>query len=95
LNEEIDVHYVLFYEKGDGYADRQKPLRAEHVDYVMNALNGDSLILAGSLANPVDGSAMLVFKSDSPDIAERFAKDDPYVVHGVVSRWYVRAWDTI
>jgi len=38
---------------------------------------------------------MLLFKGDSPDVAERFANADPYVTSGAVKRWYVREWTTV
>jgi hypothetical protein len=36
-----------------------------------------------------------VFRGDSPAAAEQFAKDDPYVVNGLVKRWYVREWTVV
>jgi uncharacterized protein len=52
------------------------------------------LVLAGALADPTDG-AVLVFRGDSPAAAEAFAAADPYVRHGLVTRWRVRAWATV
>ena len=52
------------------------------------------LVLAGALANPVD-TAVLLFKGDSAEAAESFAKSDPYVLNGLVKRWYVREWTTV
>jgi hypothetical protein len=52
------------------------------------------LLLGGALANPVDG-AVLLFKGDSPTVAEDFARADPYVTSGLVKRWYVREWTTV
>ena len=51
-------------------------------------------MLGGALADPVDG-AVILFRGDSPAAAEQFAKSDPYVVNGVVKRWYVREWTTV
>jgi uncharacterized protein YciI len=51
-------------------------------------------VLAGAYADPPDGAA-LVFKGDSPAVAERFAAADPYVRAGLVTRWRVRAWTTV
>jgi uncharacterized protein YciI len=42
----------------------------------------------------VDG-AVLVFEGDSPAAAEAFARADPYVKIGLVTRWRVRAWNTV
>ena len=30
-----------------------------------------------------------------PELVEQFAKTDPYVIHGVVDRWYIREWTTV
>ena len=48
----------------------------------------------GALANPAD-AAILLFKGDSPAVAERFAEADPYVKEGLVRRWWVREWTTV
>jgi len=47
------------------------------------------------LADPVDGSAVLLFQADSPAVAAACAAADPFVLHGVVSRWWVREWQTV
>lgn len=59
------------------------------------AARSGELVLAGSLADPVDGAALLLFRADSPAVAEQFAVADPYVVHGIISRWHVRTWTTV
>jgi hypothetical protein len=46
------------------------------------------------LADPVDGSAVLLFQADSPAPVEACAAD-PFVLHGIVSRWWVREWQTV
>lgn len=89
------MHYLLFYEKAPDYAVRQGPLQAPHLAYVQAAVRRGELVLGGSLADPTDGAAVLLFRADTPAVAEDFAKADPYVVHGVVSRWRVRAWETV
>jgi uncharacterized protein YciI len=38
---------------------------------------------------------VLVFRADSPDVAERFAQGDPYVKEGLVTNWYVRPWTVV
>jgi uncharacterized protein YciI len=49
------------------------------------------LIITGGVDQPLD-SAVLIFKGESPQIAEDFAKNDPYVLHGVVVQWQVRPY---
>lgn len=88
------MHYLLFYETGEDYVARRAAYRDEHLRKAWAASERGELVLGGAFANPVDG-AVLLFKGDSPEIAERFARADPYVTNGVVKRWYVREWTTV
>jgi uncharacterized protein YciI len=88
------MHYLLFYEAGDDYVVRRKEFRKAHLELAWAAKERGELVLAGALADPVDG-ALLLFKGDSPEVAERFAKVDPYVTSGLVKRWRVRQWNTV
>ncbi len=58
------------------------------------AVSRGELILGGAFASPTDG-AVLLFEGDSPEVAERFARADPYVANGAVKRWHVREWNTV
>ena len=88
------MHYLLFYEVGDDYVARRAQFREPHLKKAWEAVERSELILAGALANPVDG-AVLLFQGDSPEVAEKFARTDPYVLNGAVKRWYVREWTTV
>jgi hypothetical protein len=88
------VHYLLFYDVVDGYAERRIPLREAHLAYARKAVARGELVLGGALANPVDG-AILLFRGSSPAVAESFAASDPYVTNGLVTKWRVREWTTV
>ena len=88
------MHYLLFYEVGEDYVSRRAAFRNQHLEKAWKASERGDLLLAGALANPVDG-AVLLFKGDSPELAENFARADPYVTNGAVRRWYVREWTTV
>jgi uncharacterized protein YciI len=88
------MHYLLFYEFVDDYLSRRGEFRSAHLDLAWKASESGELVLGGALANPADG-AVVLFKGDSPAVAERFAKADPYVTNGIVKRWYVREWTTV
>jgi uncharacterized protein YciI len=88
------MHYLLFYDVVDKFVERRTPFRAAHLQFAREAADRGDLVLAGGLANPVDGSVLL-FKGDSPAAAEAFAKSDPYVVNGLVTKWRVREWTTV
>lgn len=88
------MHYLLFYDVVEDYVTRRQPFRAAHLAYAQPYVERGELVLGGALAEPVDG-AVLLFQADSPAVAEAFAATDPYVQHGLVVRWRVRAWTTV
>lgn len=88
------MHYLLFYEVGEDYVSRRAEFRDAHLEKAWKASDRGELVLGGALANPVDG-AVLLFRGDSPDVAEKFARADPYVTSGLVKRWHVREWATV
>jgi len=88
------MHFLLFYEFGPNAAERRAPHRQAHLRAAWEAHSRGELVLGGAYADPVDGAALL-FQCDSPDVVERFAVSDPYVVAGVVTRWRIRAWTTV
>ena len=88
------MHYLLFYELADDYLSRRGEFRNVHLKMGWDAADRGELVLGGALANPTDG-AVLVFKGDSTEVAEKFARADPYVLNGLVRRWYVREWTTV
>ncbi len=87
-------HYLLFYEVGPDYVERRAAYREAHLKGAWEASDKGELVLAGVLTEPLD-RALLLFTGDSPRIAEQFAERDPYVVNGLVNRWYVREWKTV
>ena len=87
-------HFLLFYDVATDYLARRAEFREEHLAKAWAAHARGELVLGGALANPVDG-AVLVFAGESPRAAEAFARDDPYVLNGIVTRWRVREWSTV
>lgn len=88
------MHYVLLYEVRDDYVEKRGQFRDLHLKHARAAYDRGELVLAGALADPVDG-AMLIFRGPSAETAEAFAKADPYVTNGLVAKWRVRKWNTV
>ncbi len=88
------MHYLLFYEVADDYISRRAEFRNIHLKLGWEAADRGELVLGGAFANPPDG-AVLLFEGDSSEVAEKFARTDPYVANGLVKRWYVREWTTV
>jgi uncharacterized protein len=88
------MHYLLIYELVPDYVERRAAFRSAHLERAWEAAGRGELLLGGALDDPVD-RAVLLFESDSPEAAEAFARADPYVTEGLVTRWEVRAWNTV
>jgi uncharacterized protein YciI len=88
------MHYLLFYETSDDYLERRGAYREQHLRQAWAASDCGELVLGGALADPPD-AAVLLFQGESSEPAERFARTDPYVLNGLVKRWYVREWKTV
>ena len=88
------MHYLLMYDLVSDYLERRAAYRDEHLKLAWAATERGELLLAGALAEPTD-TAMLLFQGDSAAAAEAFAKADPYVLAGLVTRWRVRQWTTV
>ena len=82
------------YDVVDGFKEKRMPHRPAHLEMINAAHAGGELVMAGALGDPPDG-ALIVFRAESADIVERFAKADPYVTSGLVTRWRVRPWNVV
>ena len=87
-------HYLLFYDVVPDYAERRSALRDAHLEKAWSSHAAGHLVLGGALADPLDG-ALLLFRAESPETVEAFARQDPYVVDGLVTAWRVRKWSTV
>lgn len=87
-------HFLLFYDYVPDYMTRRAEFRSAHLALAWQAHERGELLLGGVMGEPLDG-ALLLFQGDSPAVAEQFAAADPYVLHGLVSNWRVRSWNTV
>jgi len=87
-------YYLLFYKTIENYVEKRAPYRSEHLKMAEEAHQEGSLVMAGAMAEPADG-AVLIFKGESPKVAENFANNDPYVKNGLIKSWEVRPWTVV
>ena len=85
------MYYMLIYQTVENYVEKRVPFRTEHLGYSEAAHARGELFMGGVLSDPVD-TAILIFKADSPAVAETFARNDPYVKAGLIKSWTVRPW---
>ena len=87
-------HFLLFYDVAPDYLERRAEFRSAHLQLARAAQDRGELVLGGALTNPVDG-AVLLFRGESAEVAENFARTDPYVLNGLIEEWRVREWTTV
>ena len=87
-------YFALIYYVVDGFVSRRTAFREAHLRLVEKANRRGELLLAGALGDPVD-RALLVFRTQDRSIAENFARNDPYVINGLVTRWEVQPWAVV
>jgi uncharacterized protein len=81
------MHFMLIYDVGPDFIQRRAQFRQEHLTLAWKSAEAGDLLLAGALEERTE-QAFLLF-------ATAFAKADPYVRHGLVSRWRVKRWNTV
>ena len=88
-------YYALFYkEVAPDYVARRTAFRDQHLGLAREWHARGELLLAGALADPVDG-ALLIFRADDAKPVEEFVRKDPYIVNGLVKRWEIRSWTVV
>ena len=88
------AHFLLVYDYVSDVLERRGQFRGAHLDHAWAAVERGEIVVAGAFADPVDG-AVLMFSGDDKSVAEDFARTDPYVTGGLVTRWHVREWTTV
>ncbi|HEX2865706.1 MAG TPA: YciI-like protein [Ignavibacteriales bacterium] len=88
------MHFLLIYELAADYLERRGEFRDEHLGLAWQAHDKGELILGGALQDPVD-EAILLFKGETAEVAEKFVRADPYVKNGLIKKWSVRPWTTV
>ena len=87
-------YFALFYEVVDDYVARRLAFREDHLRLAQAARQRGELLLAGAFGDAA-GGALLVFHAPDSSVVEHFAKHDPYVTNGLVTRWEARPWTVV
>jgi len=83
------LRYVMFYESGDlTLAVENFP---EHKARYTEFMDRGVLLSLGPFTDRSGSIAVFT----SREAAEEFASGDPFVLRGVVSKWYVREWHEV
>ena len=88
-------YFVLRYDVVvDDYVNRRTPFRPEHLRLLREGHARGEVVMGGAVGDQPDG-AIIVFRCESADTAEQFAKSDPYVLNGLVRTWRVQPWNVV
>jgi uncharacterized protein YciI len=87
-------YFALFYDVVDDFLPRRAAYREDHLRLAWEAHRRGELVLAGAFSEPAD-RALLVFRAAGRAAVEEFARNDPYVTAGLVTRWEVRPWAVV
>jgi uncharacterized protein YciI len=87
-------YFALFYDVVGDFVARRSAYREEHLRLAREAHRRGELLLAGALNDPAD-RALLIFRTGERSAVEAFARHDPYVTNGLVTRWEVRPWAVV
>ena len=89
------MHWLLFYDYVDDIAERRAPFREAHLGLVRDLAAQGTLLMAGALAEPLDGALFLFAPADDASAVEDFVARDPYVAEGLVTAWRIRPWTVV
>ena len=87
-------YFALIYEVVDDFVARRGPFRNEHLRLAGESHGRGEMVLGGALSEPAD-TALIIFRCADKSAAENFARNDPYVVNGLVKKWTVRPWNVV
>ena len=89
-------YFALLYEylAVPDFVERRAPFREEHLRRLREAHAAGHIVMAGAFDDGPSG-ALLIFRGDSQAVAESFAREDPYVLQSLVTRWHVKPWNVV
>jgi uncharacterized protein len=91
-HEEVQMKWVMLYETApDGLSKAMENYEAHRARLDEFHRRG-SLLMAGPWGDPSEG-AMGIFVDREG--AEEFIAGDPFVLHGVVSKWDIKEWNEV
>lgn len=83
--------YVLQYDYVADALEKRKPYREGHLSMINSQVEKGNVIIAGAVGNPPTGG-LLIFRNITPNDIEQIAKQDPYVINGVVSKYSIQPY---
>ncbi|CAF1309608.1 unnamed protein product [Rotaria magnacalcarata] len=83
--------HILQYEYIADVMEKRKPYREAHLAFIGKQVEKGNVILGGAYGSPPTG-ALLIFRNLSSNEIEQLAKQDPYVLNGIVTKHSVEPY---
>jgi len=87
----VGKKYVLLYESADDVLSKAPAHFEAHSARGHAFHEGGSLVAYGPFGDPQQEGSMAIFTNR--EAAEDFAREDPFVLNGVVRTWQIREWE--
>eukprot|EP01025_Chloroclados_australasicus_P042823 TRINITY_DN45560_c0_g1_i2.p4 TRINITY_DN45560_c0_g1~~TRINITY_DN45560_c0_g1_i2.p4 ORF type:complete len:100 (-),score=16.86 TRINITY_DN45560_c0_g1_i2:316-615(-) len=88
------AHHILEYKYVADILEKRGPFREKHIAAAKMLSEQGKMSIAGAFGQPPEG-ALFVFKEMSVEEIEKFVKDDPYVVNGLVTEWKIKPYAVV
>jgi uncharacterized protein YciI len=88
-------HFLLIYAYTPDFMEKRGAVRPAHIELANASAARDELQLGGAVPSDDPPFGLLLFKAETAQVAEDFARADPYTSHGLVQSWRVREWITV
>ncbi len=88
-------HFLLIYDYAPDWMEKRGSVRPAHLELARASAARGGLQLGGAVPSDESPFGLLLFKSETAQVAEDFAWADPYTNGGVVAKWRVREWITV
>jgi len=97
--EKQDVYYVIFFQTlYDSFEDalsKAPDVIAAHKSRSQELHAGGTLLMAGAFLNNPGEPLGTMAICTTREAAEEYARGDPFVLNGMVSKWHIREWANI
>jgi uncharacterized protein len=89
--ENTNSYHVLQYNYVSDILERRGPYRAAHLEGANKMASAGKLVMAGALAEPVDG-ALFIFRNCDKEEIDQFVRQDPYYENGCITSYAIRPY---
>ncbi len=89
------VYFITKYKTIDEVRAKAPEVITAHLERSDKLHNEGKVIMAGAFLDRPEEPVTTMAIFYTREAAEEFAKGDPFVLNGMVSKWYVREWANI